>query len=107
MIALNRRRVMGGAKQPYDAQIEYLESTGTQYIDSLVNGNNNSTVEVDFAYNGTSVTGLFGARIYNNNVFQNCFCAFMLNNVNVQVNYNNAFVTFNNYYPKTRSVIRL
>ena len=31
---INRRRVMGGSL-PYDAEIEYLESTGTQYIDTL------------------------------------------------------------------------
>lgn len=30
---IDRRRVMGG-KLPYDAEIEYLESTGTQYIDT-------------------------------------------------------------------------
>ena len=31
---LNRRRYMGGVKGlPYDAEIEYLESTGTQWID--------------------------------------------------------------------------
>lgn len=30
---INRRRVYGGSKNlPYDAEIEYLESTGTQYI---------------------------------------------------------------------------
>lgn len=31
MIGLNRRRMMGNSK-PYDAEIEYLESSGTQYI---------------------------------------------------------------------------
>ena len=31
---LNRRRVMGGKSLPYDAEIEYLRGTGTQYIDS-------------------------------------------------------------------------
>lgn len=34
---INRRRVMGGKKLPYDAEIEYLESSGTQYIDIGVN----------------------------------------------------------------------
>ena len=34
MIGLNRRRMMGGEKLPYDAKIEYLESTGTQFIDT-------------------------------------------------------------------------
>lgn len=31
---INRRRVMGGKNLPYDAEIEYLESSGTQYIDT-------------------------------------------------------------------------
>lgn len=32
---INRRRVCGGSKKlPYDAEIEYLESSGTQYIDT-------------------------------------------------------------------------
>lgn len=37
-VLLNRRRYMGGEKGlPYDAEIEYLESTGTQWINTLVN----------------------------------------------------------------------
>lgn len=31
---INRRRAMGGKSLPYDAEIDYLRSTGTQYIDS-------------------------------------------------------------------------
>ena len=31
-VIVNRRRVYGGEKLPYDAEIEYLQSTGTQYI---------------------------------------------------------------------------
>jgi len=31
---INRRRVYGGKKLPYDAEIEYLRGTGTQYIDT-------------------------------------------------------------------------
>lgn len=44
MIGVNRRRVMGGGggtPLPYDAEIEYLESTGTQWLDTgipVVNG---------------------------------------------------------------------
>lgn len=47
MIALNRRRVAGGAKLPYDAQIEYLESTGTQYIDTGIVSSINTGVAGD------------------------------------------------------------
>lgn len=31
---INRRRVMGGKSLPYDAEIEYLKSSGTQYINT-------------------------------------------------------------------------
>lgn len=31
---INRRRVMGGKKLPYDAEIEYLEGDGNAYIDT-------------------------------------------------------------------------
>lgn len=34
-IVTNRRRVMGGNPLPYDAVVEYLESTGTQWIDTM------------------------------------------------------------------------
>lgn len=34
-------------EKPYDAEVEYLESTGTQYIDTAIYGSNNSKVEVD------------------------------------------------------------
>jgi hypothetical protein len=47
MIGLNRRRVMGGSK-PYAYEVEYLESTGTQYIDTLYYPNENTTLDVIF-----------------------------------------------------------
>ena len=31
---LNRRRYMGGKALPYDAEVEYIEGTGTQYINT-------------------------------------------------------------------------
>ena len=41
-LILNRRREMGGGEVlPYDAQIEYLQSSGTQYIDTLVSQSSN------------------------------------------------------------------
>lgn len=36
MIAARNAFLMGGAKLPYDAEVEYLESTGTQYVDTGV-----------------------------------------------------------------------
>lgn len=35
-------------EMPYDAEIEYLESNGTQYIDTLLYGNENTEVQIDF-----------------------------------------------------------
>lgn len=37
---INRRREMGGKNLPYDAEIEYLESTGTQWIDTGITTKN-------------------------------------------------------------------
>lgn len=42
---INRRRVCGGKKLPYDAEIEYLESTGTQWIDTGFKANGGAVVE--------------------------------------------------------------
>ena len=37
----------GGAKLPYDAEVEYLESTGTQYIDTGVIADSNVGFAID------------------------------------------------------------
>ena len=52
----------GGAKLPYDAEVEYLESTGTQWIDTGIYLTNNHSVEIDFQLTtlSQSRTGLFG-----------------------------------------------
>lgn len=47
MQGINRRRVMGKSL-PYDAEIEYLESTGTQWIDTGIDGNSIYGVELTF-----------------------------------------------------------
>lgn len=69
-IITNRRRVMGGNPLPYDAVVEYLESTGTQYIDTGVVGNGayKYTLYVDDYFNlQHGGQWLFGSRIgYNN-----------------------------------------
>ena len=46
MIALNRRRVAGGESLPYDSEIEYLQSSGTQYINLPFGFYNTDTVEI-------------------------------------------------------------
>ena len=52
MIGLNRRRAMGDAL-PYDAEIEYLESDGNQFIDTnyIPTGTDNE-FEISFRYLG-------------------------------------------------------
>ena len=44
---LNRRRYMGGgsAPLPYDAEIEYLETSGTQWINTNYYPNTNTVIE--------------------------------------------------------------
>jgi hypothetical protein len=39
MMMINRRRAYGGKSLPYDYKVEYLESSGTQYIDTGVYAN--------------------------------------------------------------------
>ena len=48
---------------PYDAEVEYLESTGTQWIDTGVYGAYNRGTEIDFAVTSIqSEKGIFGCR---------------------------------------------
>ena len=47
---INRRRVYGGSKKlPYDAEIEYLESTGSQYINTGIKPDNTYTFDTKIA----------------------------------------------------------
>lgn len=48
MRAVERRRMYGGKSLPYDAEVEYLESTGTQWIDTGIKGKNTTTFDVRF-----------------------------------------------------------
>ena len=43
---------------PYDAKVEYLDSTGTQWIDTLVNADSNLSVEITMANVGTPWTNV-------------------------------------------------
>ena len=48
MIELARRRMMmGGSAKPYDAEVEYLDSSGTQWIDTGVYGSNTLVVSME------------------------------------------------------------
>lgn len=66
MIELARRRMMmGGSAKPYDAEVEWIESTGTQYIDTGVLMNT-LTDEMRLEYlitNKTNFCGVAGARL--------------------------------------------
>lgn len=91
---VNRRRYMGGKALPYDAEIEYLEGTGTQFIDtgiapsstiktvlkfSIKNGFSFSAASFLFgsAYSGSSYYSVALAsstaiRVPKNTSFTNC-----------------------------------
>ena len=52
----------GGSSLPYDAEIEYLESTGTQWINTGINCNSNYILEVE-AQGAQGTEGVMGARV--------------------------------------------
>lgn len=66
---INRRRTYWGSKiLPYDAEIEYLESTGTQWIDTGYKDNSNANEMVfDFDVEGKEdIIGNVGREFYIN-----------------------------------------
>lgn len=58
IVNLSSSRVIGSKSLPYDAEIEYLESTGTQWIDTKVRYNTNNRLLLEYDY--TSKTSGFG-----------------------------------------------
>lgn len=80
-------------------EVEYIESTGTQYIDTGYKANNNSGIEIevsDMAVTGQYVA-IFGARENNLNQF---WCFFTQNTHIIRARYNNQVSTgvpINNY----------
>lgn len=52
---------------PYDAEVEYLQSTGTQVIDSGIVGNLDTEIEVSFKTTGTMAKAIAGSRGDNTN----------------------------------------
>lgn len=73
---INRRRVYGGSKNlPYDAEIEYLESSGTQWIDTGIIGiqpTDEFSTEVAMLSTSSAVTYGWATpdRWYNLNLYQ-------------------------------------
>ena len=54
---------MGGVKGlPYDAEVEYLESSGTQYIDTGIIPKNAICVEIGILYSSTQCTFIGGGN---------------------------------------------
>ena len=66
-----RRRLMKSLKNKEYTELEYIESTGKQYIDTGVFGNENLVIQASYKLSdGNSVCYLFGAcRTYDTNVF--------------------------------------
>ena len=96
MRAVERRRGMGGASipLPYDAEIEYIESTGTQRIDTGVFMTKSTKVELRLMSTKTSAEAggdnvLFGAWTSNSQ----CSYAFMTGSNTVRVRWGSS----NNY----------
>lgn len=52
-----RNAMMAGRRLPYDAEVEYLESTGTQWIDTGVPYNHTVVLEVDIAKTSSTDSG--------------------------------------------------
>lgn len=50
----------GGKRKPYDAEIEYLESTGTQYIDLGLNSTIDKFCDFDIVFRKTNVSNNVG-----------------------------------------------
>lgn len=60
--------MMGGKRLPYDAEVEYLESTGTQYVNTGLTLEELSLIEIDLQY--TSTTAPDGKAMQNGAVHQ-------------------------------------
>ena len=104
MIGVNRRRVMGGGSSlPYDAEIEYLESTGTQWIDTGIACRSYDGISAKFQANGQQMgsNAYFffgqGVNVLNGNIelytatvnTQISFC--LQGNTDVTLDYTNIF----------------
>ena len=62
MLINRRNAMMAGKRLPYDAEVEYLESTGTQWIDLTLSHGSNTGVHIDYTLLGDSAnTGIFGS----------------------------------------------
>lgn len=59
-----RNALMAGKRLPYDAEVEYLQSSGTQYIDTGFIPSSNTSVEIGYKTADAQLnTVLFGCRV--------------------------------------------
>ena len=65
---MRRRMMMGGSAKPYDAEVEYLESTGTQWIDTGVIPDFNFGISIDFVALSSN-SRLFGTSFRNKGIW--------------------------------------
>ena len=78
---INRRRVYGGKKLPYDAEIEYLESSGTQWINTGVYPDNKYSFDTKIAVLQDKYICIYwGCRNEGNYLTQNSQCYLNSNN---------------------------
>lgn len=64
-LLIRRREMLVGEKLPYDAKVEYLQSSGTQYINLRTKlDSSKDVIDIEFMLSGSFATtsGIFGAR---------------------------------------------
>ena len=70
-LLIQRRGMMAGKALPYDAEVEYLQSSGNCYIDTGITAGNTLQIELKMLHrntqNNTSYGFFFGSRVANNN----------------------------------------
>ena len=102
MLVAARTAAWSGKALPYDAEVEYLESTGTQYIDTEYTNPEVRTVECrcKFLYKKSELKGIFLTRSsnsciigyiqnYRDNVLSYCFTSSNSQIPEIKATYNN------------------
>lgn len=73
-------------------EVEYVEGTGTQYIDLGITPTNTMTLELKFQADGETNGKIFGSRIANNN---SAFAIYLDGSNSVALNFGNYYYTLN------------
>ncbi|MGO5077457.1 hypothetical protein ACTQ3J_06465 [Oscillospiraceae bacterium LCP25S3_E3] len=83
---ISRRRFMGRSQQSLYTELEYIESTGTQYIDTKYICSNDTKIEIDFAIGSFDTrNALFG--IIDSSVGANSYFYSWINNKKLQLRF--------------------